>query len=106
MSGNQDNVNGNSQWVRSIDLVEFLANFQKAKMVLLKLDIEGSEFPVLTRVVASNVLCGPQKAFLSVEWHPFDTQVHPHFYKFRREFKTGIEGILKSHCNVTIFNFN
>ena len=52
----------------AIDLAEFLLQtLEETDVALLKLDIEGSEYKLLPRLVTSGALC--RLSFLQVEWH-------------------------------------
>ncbi len=72
------------QTVRLLDIASFLRETVHARMedyLILKIDIEGSEEPVLRRLISENILYLPDKLF--VEWHPSTLA-------FQKEFESSI----------------
>uniref|UniRef100_A0A7S4R001 Methyltransferase FkbM domain-containing protein n=1 Tax=Alexandrium monilatum TaxID=311494 RepID=A0A7S4R001_9DINO len=72
---------GRKTVVRGVDLAAFIAQFSLDSLYL-KLDIEGSEYVVLRRLLATGQLCKPRKPIhLSIEFHlpdaPAELIEHP-----------------------------
>lgn len=67
-----------SYQVPTVDLAEFVLNlitFHEPEVVVMKVDIEGSEYSVIPRMIKRDAFCNIDVAF--IEWHP-------HFFKESR----------------------
>ena len=56
-----------SYTIETFDLAHYLASLPRDSTVIMKHDIETTEYATLPRLIAQGVLC--RVSFLSIEWH-------------------------------------
>jgi len=58
--------------IETVDISEFvLAVVEKFKplLTIMKLDVEGSEFPIMEKMLENNILCSNVISYVNIEWH-------------------------------------
>lgn len=72
MSVNHWSKDAQSVVVPGLDLADFMVALNKASpqgVRVMKMDIEGSEYGVLSEFLSNGLLCKPELAKLTIEWH-------------------------------------
>lgn len=99
-----------STHVKAVDIVEVVGRFEAAKVILLKIDIEGAEYNVMSKILASGALCRPgQKMYIAIEWHSRfgEDSVPKRWRKHNPGKSTHIQDlyaeILTKYCGVSFF---
>ena len=64
---NLNNYIKNSEIVDCIDLSEFIKTFNKDDYIILKLDVEGAEYPILEKMIENNTISYIDELY--IEWH-------------------------------------
>jgi FkbM family methyltransferase len=85
-----DAMKNNSYTVKTVDLallVKNIIDFHKPEAVLMKIDIEGSEYKVIPNMIAHGAFCNVDAAW--IEWHP-------NFLKYGDEKKNKVKSMVES----------
>jgi len=89
------------QWVRAIDLADFISNFHP-KVLFLKIDVEGAEYPVLSHILTDGRFCKMSATkYIAVEYHAGINAAPEPYRNFDKMFPLVIEPIMETQCNVT-----
>ena len=107
-----DKITGNIrsnvfETVRSIDILSFLEKFSEAKVLFLKMDVEGAEYPIVARMLATGAFCsGAQSKYVAIEYHAKKKASPKEYRAVEQHFPEVIETILKHQCGVEFTHFN
>ena len=89
------------QTLRAISLSNFIKTHLSNKQIkLVKMDIEGSEFDVLTELMFHDQLCQDTIKFMLIEFHQ-DILVTLKWHYMYRTYKDLLKAIFSQKCNVT-----
>ena len=97
--------------VSSVNILDVINRFEHAAVLVLKLDVEGAEYDVMSKILSSGILCKPSwgKVYVAIEWHGRygDTSVPKKWRKMNQRDFTFIpdfsEKILSDNCDVEFF---
>jgi len=91
--------------VNSIDFTNFLHSFREAKVIFIKLDVEGAEFGILSESLAKGSFCVQgTKFYIAIEYHIGKKASSPPYREIENSFGDVVETILHESCDVEWFH--
>jgi len=91
--------------VDSIDFAKFLKSFSGAKVIFIKMDVEGAEFGIISEGLAQGSLCIDDiKFYIAIEYHIGKKASPPAYRNIENSFGDVVETILREQCDVDWFH--